>query len=222
MKDIKIKNKGSKVLFDNPLLERISRTHFAVPVVLFYLISIGLIVYTAIKLDNVSWLDQLLLFPLGFLVFTLVEYLIHRYLFHFEPKNDKQKKMMYSMHGVHHEFPRDKDRLAMPIPMALIIATVFFFVFNLLLGPKVFAFIPGFYFGYSTYLFVHYAVHALRPPNNFLKILWTHHSLHHYKDENTAFSVSVPLWDYLFSSMPQREKPVDRAAEKLPDYNLPS
>lgn len=58
--------------------------------------------------------------------------------------------------------------------------------------------------GYAIYLFIHYVVHARKPPKNFLKYLWTHHSLHHYVFEDRAFGVSSPLWDIIFKTMPPK------------------
>ena len=143
-----------------------------------------------------------ILFPLGMVAFSLVEYLIHRFLFHFTPANEKQAQVKYSLHGVHHEFPRDKDRLAMPPLISLGVAGVFYLLFWLLLGDRVWLFFPGFVSGYSTYLIIHYAIHRFRPPANFLRYLWKHHSLHHYKSDDYAFSVSLPIWDVIFKTMP--------------------
>jgi hypothetical protein len=61
--------------------------------------------------------------------FTLVEYLIHRYIFHFTPSNEGEEKLQYNIHGVHHEFPKDKDRLAMPPVLSILVAIFFFILF---------------------------------------------------------------------------------------------
>ena len=140
--------------------------------------------------------------PLGIFSFSFVEYLLHRFVFHFEPKSESQKVFKYKIHGVHHEFPRDKDRLAMPPVISICIAVIFYVFFKLMMGNLVLFFFPGFLFGYCIYLFIHYAIHRFHPPKNFLKILWTHHALHHYKDDNNYFGVSVPMWDYIFGTIP--------------------
>jgi sterol desaturase/sphingolipid hydroxylase (fatty acid hydroxylase superfamily) len=108
------------------------------------------------------------------------------------------------MHGVHHEFPKDKDRLAMPPLLSITIATILLLLFRLVMGDLVFAFLPGFLVGYAAYLSVHYMVHAFQPPKNFFKVLWVNHSVHHYKDGEFIFGVSSPLWDYIYGTM--REK----------------
>lgn len=199
---IKPKTKGSAQLFKNPVLERLSRTHIAIPLTLYTVISIGLLYYGATEI-GLSALSMLGLFVAGFLFLTLLEYLAHRYVFHMEHTNKLKAKIQYTVHGVHHEYPKDKDRLAMPPILALVYVAVFFFVFRFLLGEFVFAFVPGMLMGYSTYLFVHYAVHAYQPPKNFLKVLWVHHAIHHYKDPERAYGVSSPLWDFVFRTMPK-------------------
>lgn len=200
--NIRPKNKGTKQLFANPALERLSRTNSAVPISLFCLLSIGF-TYYAIAEVGIGPLATAGLFVTGFLFFTLLEYLAHRYFFHMAPSSKVKKKLQYTVHGVHHEFPKDKERLAMPPFIALLYALLFYLVFSLIMGAYAFAFLPGVLLGYATYLFVHYMVHAYQPPNSFLKVLWVHHGIHHYKDHTVAFGVSSPLWDYVFRTMPK-------------------
>lgn len=195
--------KGTRTLFQNPLLERLTRTHIAVPLVIFGGIATGLIIY-GLNQGFITPITAPLLFVAGLLVFTLVEYIMHRYLFHLHPKTEKQEKFAYTVHGVHHDYPKDKDRLAMPPPLSLLIATLFFFFFKLIMGNMVYGFLPGFVMGYAAYLWVHFMVHAFKPPKNFFKILWVHHGIHHYKDPENAFGVSSPFWDYVFGTMPKK------------------
>jgi len=202
MKDFKIDNKGSGRIFSNKILERLTRTNFLVPVLLYYAVSCITLSFVLLKRLLNPW-HIIWLFPLGMLFFTLVEYLIHRFVFHFDARSEKELQLQYNIHGVHHEFPRDKDRLVMPPLLSLLIALAFYFLFTLLLGDSGLVLFAGFTAGYSTYLLIHYFIHARKPPRNFLKILWTHHSLHHYHSVDTAFSVSFPFWDYLFGTMPE-------------------
>jgi len=220
MDQFRISNKGTARLFESRLLESLTRTRFMFPVTLFYIIALVCIGYAAFCTDQ-PLIRLVYLFPLGMLTFTFVEYMIHRYLFHFNAVSEKEKKIKYNIHGVHHEFPKDKDRLAMPPMMSTSVAFVFFVFFYFTMGSAVWLFFPGFTAGYSTYLIIHYAVHRYRPPNNFLKYLWKHHSLHHYKSDDYAFSVSLPIWDILFGTMPTPSAKKDiQAGNKLPDYNL--
>lgn len=203
MKEFSISNKGSARIFKNRILERLTRTHFIFPVLLFYSGS-ALSVAAGLQYSGLPWWEMLYMFPVGWLVFTLVEYAIHRFLFHFEATTEKQKKLKRSIHGVHHEYPRDKDRLVMPPLISLALALFFFLLFKWIVLEAVWYVYAGFLSGYSTYLIIHYAIHRYRPPRNFLGYLWKHHSLHHYYSDEAAFSVSFPLWDWFFGTMPER------------------
>lgn len=191
---------GTKQLFENPILEKLSRTHIAVPLIIFSIYSSGLL-YWNVTHTSLSFLTSLLMFLLGLIAFTWVEYLIHRYLFHMATYTKLRAKLQYTMHGVHHEYPKDKDRLAMPPLLSITISTLLLFLFRLVLGDMVFSFLPGFLVGYALYLAVHYMVHAYPPPKNYLKVLWINHSIHHYKDGDGVYGVSSPLWDYIYGTM---------------------
>ncbi|MFN8153295.1 MAG: sterol desaturase family protein [Bacteroidia bacterium] len=215
MRTYKIDNKGTTSLFRNRFLEALTRTHFAVPVVLYLVIAFLLLLF-AYRQHELYFLNVVWIFPLGLITFTLVEYAIHRWIFHFHADTEHQKEIKFKIHGVHHAFPKDKDRLVMPPVLSMLVAVVFYIIFRWMLGNTVLLFFPGFLSGYSTYLLIHYAVHRFRPPANFLKFLWSHHALHHYKSEDAAFGVSNPFWDYLFRTMPPKKDPaVGESREKI-------
>lgn len=203
--EIKPQNKGTKQLFNNPILEKLSRTHIAVPLIIFFSYATGLL-YWNVTHTSLSSLVTIGLFFVGFITFTWVEYNVHRYVFHMKTYTALRAKMQYTMHGVHHEFPKDKDRLAMPPLVSITIGTVLLLIFKVIMGDFVFAFLPGFMVGYASYLAVHYMVHAYPPPKNFLKALWVNHSIHHYKDGEVVFGVSSPLWDYLYGTLDNTHK----------------
>lgn len=200
---IKPQSRGTKQLFKNPILEKLTRTHIAVPLVIFFFYSAGLLYWSATH-TSLSIVATVGMFFLGFFAFTWVEYITHRYIFHMSTETEKRARMQYTMHGVHHEFPKDKDRLAMPPILSITISTTLLFIFRLILGDLVFSFLPGFLVGYALYLSIHYMVHAYQPPKNFLKILWINHSMHHYKEGAEVFGVSSPLWDYVYGTMPKK------------------
>jgi 4-hydroxysphinganine ceramide fatty acyl 2-hydroxylase len=198
---LKPKNKGQKVMFDNPVIEKLTRTHIAVPITIFVAASIALATYAFIYTD-LPRITIGLLFFVGLLAFTLVEYCMHRYLFHMSTHTPKRERLQYNFHGVHHEYPKDKGRLAMPPIVSVLLASSILGLFYLLMQEAAFAFFPGFILGYAGYLFVHYIVHAYQPPKNFFRVLWVNHGVHHYKDQTKAYGVSSPLWDYVFGTLP--------------------
>jgi len=222
MKDFRISNHGTTQLFTNPFLERLTRTPFAFPVTFYFLLAIAVTIYYADTYEP-ALLPDILFFIAGMLFFTLAEYLIHRFVFHFHATNEKQVELQYSMHGVHHEFPKDKDRLVMPPVISMLLAVVFFFLFQFIFSEQGLMFFAGFSSGYSTYLIIHYAVHKFHPPKNFLRFWWKHHSLHHYHSTEAFFSVSFPLWDLLFGTMKKdkfKAKQKETLQNLLPDGHV--
>lgn len=193
------KHSGTKPLFTNPVLEALSRTHIAIPISIYLLSSAGLgwYAFTHTVLQRIMILG---LFGLGILVFTLVEYVTHRGIFHMDLTNAIKSRLQYTFHGIHHEYPKDQTRLAMPPALAVLIGSSLFGVTFLLLGEAAYAFFPGFLVGYAGYLFVHFIVHAYQPPRNLFKWLWINHAIHHYKDDTLNYGVSSPLWDYIFKT----------------------
>src|ERR1044071_1957828 len=108
-------------MFDSDFMEFFSRVHPAIPMVL-YLPVIGFMIYMAIERQQLPVLVVVGFFLLGILLWTLLEYLIHRYIFHYERKTGLGKRLHYIIHGVHHDYPNDARRLVMPpsvsIPLA--------------------------------------------------------------------------------------------------------
>lgn len=201
---MKPENTGTERLFKNPILERLTRTHIAVPVSIFAIYSMVLLYYS-MKYTTTSIGLTIGLFFLGVFIFTWVEYQVHRHLFHISTHTEQRKKFQYTVHGVHHHFPKDKDRLAMPPLLSITLATLLFLLLRLLIGNLVFSLLPGFLVAYAFYLLVHYMVHAHRPPKNAFKALWISHSVHHYKDGEIAFGVTSPFWDYIYGTHYQKK-----------------
>jgi sterol desaturase/sphingolipid hydroxylase (fatty acid hydroxylase superfamily) len=215
MKSYDIKNKGTTSLFQSRFLEALTRTHFAFPVTLYLVFSVLILIYAVLRTELEVW-RALYMIPLGMITFSLVEYVIHRWVFHFNAVTEKQKQLKYKIHGVHHEYPRDKDRLVMPPVLSIVLAILFYGFFRMIAGKYVLLFYPGFLSGYSIYLLIHYAIHRYRPPANFLRFLWTHHALHHYKSEDAAFGVSNPVWDLIFGTMPgKKDRELTRSGDKV-------
>jgi sterol desaturase/sphingolipid hydroxylase (fatty acid hydroxylase superfamily) len=198
------KPKGDGKVFKNPVLDSLTRTHIAWPLSIFYGMAALLLGYTLYE-GFIGTGASILLFIGGLLVFTLVEYLIHRYTFHMEADTPKKERLQYVLHGAHHDYPKDKTRLAMPPFVSLLLAVGFFLLYRLILGDLGIPFTAGCVAGYASYRCVQSSVHAFPPPKNFLRHLWIHHALHHYQQSNAAYGVSSPFWDLLFRTMPERK-----------------
>ena len=187
-------------LFSNPLLEKLTRTNAWLVIITLAILSLMVFAY-GFSTVVLPTLTKMAIFLFGFLFFTLTEYLIHRYLFHFEGYSTK-KNWIRKMHGFHHAHPTDKKRLSLPLPIAILLSLAVFFVLWILLGRYAWFFCPGFILGYAFYLFVHYLIHTRRPPKGVFRILWKNHYIHHHKDAKKAFGVTTPFWDIVFRTMP--------------------
>ena len=200
MKFEKIHNKGRAQLFQNPYLEMLTKANPIVIWGMYLPFMVGLPWYAARNLDF-SFGKIALLFFGGMIFWTLFEYFAHRFAFHWITENPRAQKIVYIIHGNHHHYPRDRDRLFMPPLPSLILATVIFITQYFFLRDNTFAFFPGFILGYLLYASMHYAIHAWNPPYKWMKPLWRNHHLHHYKDEHKGFGVSTTIWDRVFGTM---------------------
>ena len=200
--------RASPRMFESDLLDRFSRVHPVVPLVVFVPIIAALTVLGAQKLAAgplVGW------FAGGVLFWTLAEYWLHRLVFHFEPDHPIGRRMHFIIHGVHHDHPNDPLRLVMPPSASLPLAALFLGLFWLVLGDG--AWLPfgaGFLLGYLVYDMTHYHVHHHKPRTAFGKKLRAAHMRHHFQDHDTAFGVSSPLWDHVFGTAPKRRRPAAR------------
>jgi sterol desaturase/sphingolipid hydroxylase (fatty acid hydroxylase superfamily) len=200
MKFEKIHNKGQAQLFRNEYLEMLTKTHPLVIWGIYLPVMVYSLYYGGTRLDY-SIGRLVLVFLGGMLFWTFFEYIMHRFIFHWVAENERARKIVYVMHGNHHEFPRDKERLFMPPVPSMIIASLIFFLLNWIMGGNVFLFFPGFVLGYLLYGSMHYAIHAWNPPYKWMKPLWRNHHLHHYKDDHKGFGVSTTIWDCVFGTM---------------------
>jgi 4-hydroxysphinganine ceramide fatty acyl 2-hydroxylase len=196
----KIHNKGQARLFKNQYLEMLTKTH---PLVIWgiYLPIIGYMLYYSGSHFDYSALKITLTFLGGMVFWSLFEYIAHRFIFHWVAESEGARKIVYVLHGNHHHYPRDRERLFMPPVPSLIIASVVFSLMYLVMRTNAFMFFPGFLLGYLMYGTMHYAIHAWNPPFKWMKPLWRNHHLHHYKNEHMGFGVSSTLWDHVFRTM---------------------
>jgi sterol desaturase/sphingolipid hydroxylase (fatty acid hydroxylase superfamily) len=138
----------------------------------------------------------------GLLLWTLLEYLLHRFLFHKLPDDDFDSKLrQFLMHGYHHEFPNDRRRLVAPLLLSLPIALVVAASYYALFGPQAWLmWFAGTVSGYLAYDWIHYYTHHFRPTTRLGKFLRRYHLEHHYKHSDAHFGISSPLWDWVFGT----------------------
>lgn len=186
-------------LFKNNILDSLSKVHFTVPLYIY----IPAILFFAGKsfILDINIISFIIYFLAGLFVWSITEYFLHRFIFHYEPTSEFGKKMHFIFHGVHHDYPRDKKRLVMPPSASIPLAALFYLLFSLFLKQKfLFAFFPGFLLGYLVYDMLHYAMHHHNFKSPLLKKMKQHHMLHHYKESSKGFGVSSSFWDIVLKS----------------------
>jgi len=199
-----VSNKNETIrLFKNPILEYFSHIHPITPVIVFVPMIIAASYFGTIEVGIVSGIIS---FLIGLLLWTLMEYVIHRWAFHYHPKTEAGKRIHFLVHGIHHDYPRDATRLVMPLLVSLPLATLFFFLFKAAFGSYYLSIFSGFAFGYVSYDSIHYATHHFDMNGKIGKFLKTYHLRHHYSDDDTAYGVSNPLWDFIFGTVPKQLK----------------
>jgi dihydroceramide fatty acyl 2-hydroxylase len=198
-------------MFESDLLERFSRIHPATPFVVWVPVAAFFLIRSAVGhgADAAHPLGipaVALLCAAGLFVWTAAEYILHRFVFHWTNDEPWGRRVHFLLHGVHHDFPSDRDRLVMPLPTSVPLAIIFYALFTLVLGRAVGEpFFAGFTIGYLFYDGTHYYVHHFIPSTRWGKFLRRHHMTHHHADHAGGFGVSSPLWDMVFQTMPSKK-----------------
>jgi 4-hydroxysphinganine ceramide fatty acyl 2-hydroxylase len=186
-------------MFKSDFMEFFSHVHPATPLILYSPV-IGYMLYLAFWQRRLSILAVAGLFLVGALIWSLLEYVIHRYVFHYEPTSRVGKQLHFVVHGVHHDYPNDAKRLVMPPAVSIPLAIAFWALFFTVLGRFAPAISAGFGFGYVCYDSIHYAIHHFPMKRGVGLWLKQYHLRHHFHDDHAGYGVSSPLWDYVFDT----------------------
>ncbi|PWN23522.1 fatty acid-2 hydroxylase [Microstroma glucosiphilum] len=157
-----------------------------------------------VKLSPVAMAYTTACFASGVFIWTLLEYTLHRFLFHvdeFLPNNGPCLTLHFLLHGIHHYLPMDRLRLVMP--------PLLFFVLSFPFTRLAYAIFPsaamangviaGAFAMYVVYDMMHYALHHTKLPA-YLRSMKQYHLEHHYKAYDLGFGVTSKFWDYVFGT----------------------
>ena len=211
-------------MFRYDWMERLSRVHPLVPHILYVPLITALVWYSLASGASARTVTGR--FLLGVLLWTLVEYVIHRFVFHPSPEiEDDTRRVLrdlpagapamaalptwrhrfyFLVHGVHHDFPNDTRRLVMPPSVSIPLAVVFWLTFSLVFHAGLPAVFAGFVLGYLCYDTIHYLTHYGVRRTAIGRFLRRRHFRHHYFDPSKDFGVSSPLWDFLLGTLARR------------------
>jgi sterol desaturase/sphingolipid hydroxylase (fatty acid hydroxylase superfamily) len=190
-------------MFETPLIEAFSRVHPAAPFLfwtpfLFYFLFRAYDGGLALALIPVAVLA-------GVLLWSITEYLLHRFVFHRITGTFAGRRLYFVLHGVHHDYPTDGSRLVMPLGVSIPMGTAVYLLLRVALAPLGGAAIDGvfvgFGVGYLAYDGIHYATHHFRMKSKLGSWLKRYHMVHHHTGENARWGVSSPLWDWVFGTM---------------------
>lgn len=198
------------VLFDNAFLEAVSQAPW-------WHVPTGMIPYWTWCMYNMYYVNFsfsplaiIAVFFFGLFSWTLLEYILHKYLFHGEdfwmkhmPHNKYLFTAHFFTHGIHHAFPQDRYRIVFPpVPGNLFIFYPFVYRGIKALIPEeyFFNFFLGLTVGYTIYEMIHFSLHHCSPKSEYLRNLKLYHMQHHYKFGTVGFGVSSKFWDVVFKT----------------------
>jgi sterol desaturase/sphingolipid hydroxylase (fatty acid hydroxylase superfamily) len=194
---------GRPRMFDQRFLEWFTRIHPA-SLVSIYVPASAFFVWRGLS-HGLSVLESVFLFAFGLFAWSLIEYLLHRFTFHFTPHGRIGMFYAYLVHGVHHAFPEDDRRWLVPPVVSVPMSALFYLAFQWIFKgafPPIFA---GGLLGYLTYDLSHYVIHRGALRSRAVNALRRRHMQHHYATPDGWFGVSTPLWDYVFGTTGPRK-----------------
>ena len=148
-----------------------------------------------------SWPWVILSSLFGLVVFSLVEYSIHRWLLH-DPRSG-----LFHLHAAHHNDAEKLTAFFFPTSI-LVLVPVWLLLTKLLHLQHGSFFLSGFSAGYFYFGVLHHVEHTTRInhlPFRWLKSRWAAHSVHHHLDD-TNFGVMTSFWDYIFRTQQSQAK----------------
>ncbi len=187
-------------MFKSPVLDKMSRIHWSVPLYIFVPVVLFFL-YRSIFTLHINALAIILLFLSGVFVWSLTEYIMHRYVFHTQLPGKLGRRIHFVIHGVHHDYPNDTHRLVMVPSLSIPLGFFFYFLFWVLLGPIYEApLFAGLVTGYLIYDMTHYAIHHYGFKSKYWLRLKVNHMKHHYQQPDRGYGVSSTLWDIILDS----------------------
>lgn len=136
----------------------------------------------------------------GLVIWTIAEYALHRYVFHFEPRSEVLKQAVFVIHGNHHSHPNDPLRNLMPPIVSIPVGSLIWLLFVSAVGPNGTWLLLGFMMGYVAYDLVHFACHQMPMKGRLANALKVHHMRHHHLKAGGNYAITGMIWDRVFST----------------------
>jgi sterol desaturase/sphingolipid hydroxylase (fatty acid hydroxylase superfamily) len=141
---------------------------------------------------------------LGLLLWTLLEYALHRFAFHIQGpiRNPKLREFVNASHLGHHAAPRDPTKVLVHTSFGFIISAVLFGLIYAVAGNAFSAvtILSGIWTGFLYYEAVHYRVHFSLSASGVVAWQRRAHFYHHFTNNKKCFGVTSPFWDFVFGT----------------------
>lgn len=140
----------------------------------------------------------------GIAIWSLLEYSLHRFLFHATTSSYWGNTLHYLLHGCHHKHPQDPNRLVFPPLLCAVMSAAIVFPFTFFLSePLVWTIYGGGLLGYIGYDVTHFWLH-FGVPTKFpvLYRMRRYHLGHHFKFPEMGFGITNSFWDNVFGTFP--------------------
>ncbi|KAF4521233.1 hypothetical protein B566_EDAN005444 [Ephemera danica] len=140
---------------------------------------------------------------LGLLNWTLLEYSLHRWVFHLTPGNNPFLiTAHFLLHGLHHKVPFDGRRLVFPPVPAGILCVVLYSAYSKVLPLYLLdSMAAGTVIGYICYDLTHYYLHFGTPkPQTHMYNMKRYHNRHHFSHHDQGYGITSALWDQVFGT----------------------
>lgn len=184
-------------LFKSPWLEKLTVVSLSFFVALW---AVLLPVIAGIGFHVAPTILAVPLFVAGVIVWTLTEYALHRYIFHFEPRSPLLRQAIFVIHANHHADANDPLRNLMPPIVSIPVGLAVWALSVWALGLQGTWFLLGFMTGYVAYDLVHFACHQFPMKGRIGRMLKTHHMRHHHLKVEGNYAITGMIWDRIFST----------------------
>lgn len=197
-----IVSKEGPRFFENDLLEFLTRNEWwVIPLIWFPVVCWfeSMSVRMGHDLPHIA-----LIIVTGIFIWTLMEYTLHRFLFHIKTKSYWGNTLHYLLHGCHHKHPQDAQRLVFPPTAAAILLVPLWNMVKLISTPSVTpGLVGGILLGYVMYDVTHYYLHHGQPKRGVPRHLKRYHLNHHFRLHTMGYGITSSFWDRVFETLPE-------------------
>jgi sterol desaturase/sphingolipid hydroxylase (fatty acid hydroxylase superfamily) len=156
----------------------------------------AVLIFAGLRSKELDPIAVVLAILLGLFLFSIIEYSVHRWLFH------GSVQIIAQGHCAHHENPLGYDSVPFFLPALILLVLTGVLV---LLMPAKYAFLltGTIALSYVIYGLSHFTIHHHRFHYDLARNWAANHLIHHYHAD-TNFGVTTPLWDIVLGTRYRR------------------